>query len=68
MARIASKNTKLANPAIAGTRGILLFCPITWLLILSLKTEENAIRAPMAISFHSGWTMDSLPTVQAGSV
>jgi len=67
MARIASRNTKLVNSAIAGTLGFLMFFPIIWILILSFKTEENAIRAPLEILFHSGWTMDSFATVQARS-
>ena len=67
MARIATKNSKLVNSAIAGTLGFLMFFPIIWILILSFKTEENAIRAPMEILFQSGWTMDSFATVQARS-
>jgi len=50
-----------------GTLGFLMFFPIIWILILSFKTEENAIRAPLEILFHSGWTMDSFATVQARS-
>ncbi|MCL4160898.1 UNVERIFIED_CONTAM: hypothetical protein GTU68_042993 [Idotea baltica] len=44
-----------------------MFFPILWILILSFKTEEDAIRAPLEILFDSGWTMDSFAAVQARS-
>ena len=44
-----------------------MFFPIVWILILSFKTEENAIRAPLEILFSSGWTLESFATVQARS-
>lgn len=67
MARAVSNRTKIFNTAIAGTLGLLLFFPILWIVILSFKTEENAIRAPLEILFGSGWTMDSFSAVQARS-
>jgi len=45
MARAVSTRTKAMNTAIAGTLGFLMFFPILWILILSFKTEEDAIRA-----------------------
>ena len=67
MARAISTKTKIGNTAVAGTLGFLMFFPILWILILSFKAEEDAIRAPMEILFGSGWTFDSYTTVQARS-
>lgn len=67
MARAVSNKTKVVNTAIAGTLGFLVFFPIIWIVILSLKTEEDAIRAPLEILFSSGWTTESFSTVQARS-
>lgn len=67
MARSVNNRTKTLNTLIAGTLGFLMFFPIVWILILSFKTEENAIRAPLEILFNSGWTLESFATVQARS-
>ena len=67
MARAVSNKSKIVNTAIAGTLGFLMFFPILWIVILSFKTEEDAIRAPLEILFSSGWTMESFSTVQARS-
>ncbi len=67
MARAVSRRKKILNTAAAGALGFFLFFPILWILVLSLKTEEDAIRAPMEILFHSGWTFDSFGEVQQRS-
>lgn len=67
MARSVTKNTKTINTIVAGTLGFFMFFPILWILVLSFKTEEDAIRAPLEILFNSGWTMDSFAAVQARS-
>jgi len=67
MARAVSRKSRIINTAIAGTLGFLMFFPILWIVILSLKTEENAIRAPLEVLFSSGWTLESFSTVQARS-
>lgn len=67
MARAISTRAKIGNTAIAGALGFLMFFPILWILILSFKAEEDAIRAPLQILFDSGWTLDSFITVQARS-
>ena len=64
MARSVNNRTKTLNTLIAGTLGFLMFFPIVWILILSFKTEENAIRAPLEILFSSGWTLERFATVQ----
>ena len=67
MARAISSNRKALNTAIAGTLGFLMFFPILWIIILSFKTEEDAIRAPLEILFNSVWTTESFGAVQARS-
>lgn len=67
MARAVSTKTKTLNTVIAGTIGLLLFFPIIWIVVLSFKTEENAIRAPFEVLFSSGWTLESFGAVQARS-
>lgn len=67
MARAVSNQAKLRNTAIAGTIGFLMFLPILWVIILSFKTEEDAIRAPLEVLFSSGWTTENFATVQARS-
>ena len=67
MARAVSTRTKAVNTAIAGTLGLVMFFPILWIIILSFKTEEDAIRAPLEVLFGSGWTTENFSTVQARS-
>jgi sorbitol/mannitol transport system permease protein len=67
MARAVSNRTKAINTALAGTVGFLMFFPILWIVILSLKTEEEAIRAPLEVLFNSSWSFDSYAEVQARS-
>ena len=67
MARSVSNRRKWLNTAVAGTLGLLMFFPILWIVIISFKTEEDAIRAPLEILFSSGWTLDSFGAVQARS-
>ena len=65
MARAVSTRSRVVNTAIAGTLGFLMFFPILWIIILSFKAEEDAIRAPMEVLFSSGWTTENFLTVQA---
>lgn len=67
MARSVSNKTKIINTALAGTLALLMFFPILWIVVLSFKTEEDAIRAPLEVMFSSGWTLESFGTVQARS-
>jgi sorbitol/mannitol transport system permease protein len=67
MARAVSTREKTLNTIVAGTLGLLMFFPIAWIVILSFKTEGDAIRAPLEILFNSGWTSESYSTVQARS-
>ena len=67
MARTVSNKTKLINTAAAGALGFLMFFPILWIVIISLKSENDAIKAPLEILFNTSWTMESYSTVQARS-
>jgi sorbitol/mannitol transport system permease protein len=67
MARSVTNKTKTFNTIVAATIGFLMFFPILWILILSFKTEENAIRAPLEVLFGSGWTFESFITVHGRS-
>jgi sorbitol/mannitol transport system permease protein len=67
MARAVSNRTKAINTAVAGTVGFLMFFPILWIVVLSLKAEQDAIRAPLEILFSSDWTFESYGAVQERS-
>ena len=67
MARNVTKSAKIGNTAIAGFLGFLMFFPILWILILSFKSEPDAIKAPFEILFGTGWTTDNYSVVQGRS-
>lgn len=67
MARAVSNQKKVMNTAIAGTLGFMMFFPILWILILSFKTEEDAVRAPLEVLFNSGWSVNGYLEVNARS-
>ena len=51
------------NSLIAWTIGLIIFFPILWIIILSFKTEGDAIRSPIAVIF-SNWTFENYFVVQ----
>ena len=63
MARAISKKNKIINSLIAWTIGLIIFFPILWIIILSFKTEGDAIRSPIAVIF-SNWTFENYFVVQ----
>lgn len=67
MARAISTRAKISNTVVAGILGFLMFFPILWILILSFKSEPDAIKAPLEVLFGTGWTLESYQTVQARS-
>ncbi len=67
MARSVTTARKTANTIVAGALGLLMFFPVLWIIILSFKTEGDAIKAPLEILFNTGWTTESYGTVQARS-
>ena len=56
MARAITNKQKAINTAVIWTVGLVMFFPIFWLIVLSFKSETNAIRAPMEVLM-SSWTM-----------
>jgi len=66
MARAVSTRRKTITTVAAWTLGLLMFFPIFWVAILSLKTEGDAIRAPLEV-LSSVWTLESYGAVQARS-
>jgi len=66
MARAVSTRRKTITTVAAWTLGLLMFFPIFWVAILSLKTEGDAIRAPLEV-LSSAWTFESYGAVQARS-
>lgn len=63
MVRAISKKNKIINSLIAWTIGLIIFFPILWIIILSFKTEGDAIRSPIAVIF-SNWTFENYFVVQ----
>ena len=63
MARAISKRSKIINSLIAWTIGLIIFFPILWIIILSFKTEGDAIRSPLAVVI-SNWTFENYFVVQ----
>ena len=57
---------KTVTTLVAWTFGLLLFFPILWIAILSLKAEGDAIRAPLQV-LGSAWTLESFGAVQERS-
>ncbi|MCE2523586.1 MAG: carbohydrate ABC transporter permease [Rhodobacteraceae bacterium] len=67
MARNVTTSRKSINTIAAGALGFLMFFPVLWIVILSFKTEGNAIKAPLEILLNTGWTTESYGAVQARS-
>jgi len=63
MARRVSNRQKAATTLLAWIVGLLIFFPILWIVILSFKTEGDAIRTPLEV-LRAGWTFESYATVQ----
>ena len=63
MARAVSIRQKSFNTFLAWTIGLLIFFPIFWIFVLSLKTEGDAISTPLQV-LTSAWTLESYSVVQ----
>ena len=63
MARAVSIRRKSFNTFLAWTIGLLIFFPIFWIFVLSLKTEGDAISTPLQV-LTSAWTLESYSVVQ----
>ena len=63
MARSVTPRRKAINTVIAWIVGLLIFFPILWIIILSFKSEGDAIRTPIEV-LTSAWTLESYSVVQ----
>jgi sorbitol/mannitol transport system permease protein len=66
MARKISNRRRVIMTVIAWALAFVIFFPILWTIILSFKTEGNAIKAPWDV-LTSAWTFDSYNVVQERS-
>ena len=66
MARSVTPRRKSINTIVAWSVGLLIFFPILWIVILSFKTEGDAIKTPLEI-LSSAWTLESYAVVQERS-
>ena len=66
MTRAVTNKRKAITTAIAGFIAFLIFFPVLWIVVLSFKTEGDAIRAPLEI-LTSAWTIESYGIVQQRS-
>ena len=63
MARVVSNRRKMLNTTLAWLVGLVIFFPILWIIVLSFKTEGDAIRTPLEV-LRSVWTLESYAVVQ----
>jgi sorbitol/mannitol transport system permease protein len=66
MARAVTPRRKALNTAIAWAVGLLIFFPILWIIVLSFKTEGDAIKTPLEV-LTAPWTFESYAVVQERS-
>ena len=66
MARAVTTRRKAVTSLIAWTAAVLIFFPILWIFVLSLKTEGDAIKTPLQI-LSASWTLESYAVVQERS-
>ncbi|MEH6775981.1 MAG: carbohydrate ABC transporter permease, partial [Cereibacter changlensis] len=66
MARKASTQRKVLVTAIAWTIAFLIFFPILWTILMSFKSEGDAIKAPFDMLM-SPWSFESYAEVQTRS-
>ncbi|MDF3607039.1 carbohydrate ABC transporter permease [Paracoccus sp. DMF-8] len=66
MARKTSPTRQAVVTIAAWTIGFLIFFPILWIIILSFKSEGDAIRTPLQVLM-SDWTLQSYHDVQERS-
>jgi sorbitol/mannitol transport system permease protein len=66
MARESSSRRKVIVTAAAWAVGFIIFFPILWTVVLSFKSEGDAIRAPLEV-LTAPWTLESYGEVQTRS-
>ena len=63
MARATTNRQKTITTVIAWTVAMVIFFPILWIVVLSFKSEGDAISTPIRV-LTSAWTFDSYAVVQ----
>ena len=63
MARATTTRRKTITTIIAWMVAMVIFFPILWIVVLSFKSEGDAIKTPLQI-LTSAWTIDSYAVVQ----
>ena len=63
MARAKTTRHKMIATIIAWMVGLVIFFPILWIIVLSFKSEGDAIKTPLQV-LTSAWTIDSYAVVQ----
>jgi sorbitol/mannitol transport system permease protein len=66
MARAVTPRRKMINTVLAWAVGLIIFFPILWIIVLSFKTEGDAIKTPIEV-LTSAWTFESYAVVQERS-
>ena len=66
MARHTSAAKQWTVTVLAWAIGFVIFFPILWIIILSFKTEGDAIKSPLAV-LTSPWTIEGYEAVQSRS-
>ncbi|MBP6737747.1 MAG: carbohydrate ABC transporter permease [Rhodobacteraceae bacterium] len=66
MSRKTTQTRRVVVTIAAWSIGFLIFFPILWTILMSFKTEGDAIKAPLAM-LTSPWTMESYHEVQERS-
>ncbi|SDG23545.1 carbohydrate ABC transporter permease [Alloyangia pacifica] len=66
MARRVTNRRKAVVTVLAWLVGLAIFFPILWIVILSFKSEGDAIKTPFEV-LGSAWTFESYATVQERS-
>ena len=66
MARSVTNRRKAVVTVLAWLVGLAIFFPILWIVILSFKSEGDAIKTPFEV-LGSAWTFESYATVQERS-
>ena len=63
MARATTTRRKTITTIIAWLVAMVIFFPILWIVVLSFKSEGDAIKTPLQV-LTSAWTIDSYAVVQ----
>jgi sorbitol/mannitol transport system permease protein len=66
MARTVTTHRKILTTLLAWAVGLLIFFPIFWIIVLSFKSEGDAIKTPIRVLL-SAWSFDNYATVQERS-